>query len=58
MQHVPIVLINHKMPQSGAIGTVGTKHGSNIMIPWFMQVMIHKESDLIDENLTLTKLQL
>ena len=43
--------ISHKMPQSGTIGSVGTKHGSNIMIPWFMQVMIHKD-------LTLTKLQL
>ena len=50
--------INHKMPQSGTIGTVGTKDGSNLMKLRFMQVIIHKESDSIDENLTLTKLQL
>ena len=50
--------ISHKMPQSGTIGSVGTKHGSNLMKLRFMQVIIHKESDSIDENLTLTKLQL
>ena len=50
--------ISHKKPQSGTIGSVGTKHGSNLMKLRFMQVIIHKESDSIDENLTLTKLQL
>ena len=50
--------ISRKMPQSGTIGSVGTKHGSNLMKLRFMQVIIHKESDSIDENLTLTKLQL
>ena len=50
--------ISHKMPQSGTIGSVGTKHGSNLMKLRFMQVIIHKENDSIDENLTLTKLQL
>jgi hypothetical protein len=50
--------ISHKMPQPGTIGTVGTKDGSNLMKLRFMQVIIHKESDSIDENITLTKLQL
>ena len=50
--------ISHKMPQSGTIGSVGTKHGSNLMKLRFMQVIIHEENDSIDENLTLTKLQL
>ena len=58
MQRVPIVSINHKMPPSGAIGTLGTKDGSNLMKLRFMQVIIHEKSDSIDENLTLTKLQL
>ena len=50
--------ISHKMPQPGTIGTVGTKDGSNLMKLRFMQVILHKERDSIDENLTLTKLQL
>ena len=50
--------ISHKMLQTGTIGTVGTKDGSNLMKLRFMQVTVHKESDSTDENLTLTKLQL
>ena len=53
-----LMSMSHKMPQSGTIGPVGTKDGSNLMKLWFMQVLIHKESYLIDENLTRTKLQL
>ena len=52
------MLISHKKPKPGTIGSVGMKHGSNLMKLRFMQVIIHKESDEIDENLNLTKLQL
>ena len=50
--------ISHKKPQSGTIGSVGMKHGLNLMRLRFMQVIIQKEKDPVDENLTLIKLQL
>ena len=49
--------ISHKKPKSGTIGSVGTKHGLNLMRLRFMQVIIQKEKDPVDENLTLIKLQ-
>ena len=49
--------ISHKKPKSGTIGSVGTKHGLNLMRLRFMQVIIQKEKDPV-ENLTLIKLQL
>ena len=45
------MLISHKKPKSGTIGSVGMKHGLN-------NTIIQKEKDPVDENLTLIKLQL
>ena len=38
------MLISHKKPKSGTIGSVGTKHGLNLMRLRFMQVIIKKKS--------------
>ena len=52
------MLISHKKPKSGIIGSVGMKPGLNLMKLRFMQVIKQKEKDPVDENLTLIKLQL
>ena len=45
------------MPESGHIAA-SKMNGSNQMTLRFMQVIIDKERDSVDKNVTLTKLQL